>query len=92
VQLGVNKATVITCAAQLLKVLGVGSLTEGSFMAPSTRLIPALNGFLDGQLVLLLFIFLFELLLLLLVSLVFILLAAFISHCVSPFLAYYLAR
>jgi hypothetical protein len=36
VQLGVNKPPVIPCAAQLLKVLGVDDLAEGSFMPPST--------------------------------------------------------
>jgi hypothetical protein len=36
-QLGVNKPSVITCAAQLLKVLGVDDLTEGSFIPPNTR-------------------------------------------------------
>ena len=57
-------------------------------MEPVTRvgrLSLALGGFLGGQLGLLLFLFLFELLLFLLVSLVFILLAAFFSHRVSPF-------
>ena len=54
------------------------------------RLSPALGGFLGGQLGLLLFFFLFFLLLFLLVSLVFILLAAFFSHRMSPFLVYYL--
>jgi hypothetical protein len=47
--------------------------------------LPALDGFLDGQLILLLFFLLFELLLFLLLSLVLILLTAFFSHCVSPF-------
>jgi len=37
VQLGVNMPSVIPCAAQLLKVLGVDDLTEASFMLPSTR-------------------------------------------------------
>ena len=35
-QLGVNKPSVIPCAAQLLKALGVDGLTEGSFIPPST--------------------------------------------------------
>jgi hypothetical protein len=34
VQLGVNKPSVIPCAAQLLKVLGVYDLTEGAFIPP----------------------------------------------------------
>jgi hypothetical protein len=38
VQLGVNKPSVINCTAQLLKVLGVDGLTEGSFMPPSTSI------------------------------------------------------
>ena len=50
------------------------------------RLSPTLGGFLGGQLGLLLFFFLFELRLFLLFGLVFILLAAFVSHRVSPFL------
>ena len=56
------------------------------------RLSLALGGFLDGQLGLLLFFFLFEIPLFLLFSLVFILLAAFIAHRVSPFWVYCLAR
>ena len=50
------------------------------------RLSPALDEFLGGQRGLLLFFFLFEPLLFLLISLVFILLTAFVSHCVSPLL------
>jgi hypothetical protein len=36
VQLGVNKPSVISYTAQLLLVLGVDGLSEGSFMSPST--------------------------------------------------------
>jgi hypothetical protein len=43
VQLGVNKPSVIPCAAQLLKVLGVDGLTEGSFMPPSSRQIGVMD-------------------------------------------------
>lgn len=50
------------------------------------KLFPALGGFLGRQLGLLLFLFLFELLLFLLVGFVFILLAAFFSHCMPPYL------
>lgn len=52
-------------------------------------LFPTLGRFLDRQLVLLLFFFLFKLLLFLLASLIFILLTAFFSHRVSPFVVYY---
>ena len=52
------------------------------------KLFPALNGFLGGQLVLLLFLFLFEQLQFLPVKLVFILLATFITHLLSRFLVY----
>jgi len=47
VQLGVNKPSVISCAAQLLKVLGVDDLTEGSFMPPSTSAPSSVNLSLD---------------------------------------------
>ena len=49
------------------------------------NLSPLLGGFLDGQLGLLLLLLFFDLLLFLLTGLVFILLAAFFSHQVSPF-------
>lgn len=45
-----------------------------------------LNSFLDGRLILLLFLFFFELFLFLLTCFVLIFLAAFFSHHVSPFL------
>ena len=50
------------------------------------KLSPALSRFLGGQLGRLLFLFLIELLLFLLTGFVFIFLALFFSHCLSPFL------
>jgi hypothetical protein len=50
VQLGVNKPLVITCAAQLLRVLGIDGLTGGSFMLPSTSLKVFLSAIVDRSL------------------------------------------
>ncbi len=53
------------------------------WLNPSYQLMPPLSRLLGWQLGLLLFLFLFELLLFLLASLVFILLATFVSHGAS---------